>query len=55
MVNALREDVRRWRESGWENASKTTKKRRNQLVAALADEACIVHTPPGDHVARLLA
>ena len=26
MVNALRDDVRRWRESGWENASETTKK-----------------------------
>jgi type III restriction enzyme len=26
LVNALREDVRRWRESGWENASETTKK-----------------------------
>jgi type III restriction enzyme len=25
LVNALREDVRRWRESGWENASETTK------------------------------
>ncbi len=25
LVNALREDVRRWRESGWENASVTTK------------------------------
>lgn len=26
LVNALREDVRRWRTSGWENASETTKK-----------------------------
>ena len=26
LVNALREDVRRWRESGWENASQTSKK-----------------------------
>jgi len=26
MVNALRDDVRRWRESGWENASETTKR-----------------------------
>jgi type III restriction enzyme len=26
LVNALREDVRRWRESGWENASETTKR-----------------------------
>lgn len=26
LVNALREDVRRWRESGWESASETTKK-----------------------------
>ena len=26
MVNALREDVRRWHESGWENASETTKR-----------------------------
>ena len=26
LVNALREDVNRWRESGWENASETTKK-----------------------------
>ncbi len=26
LVNALREDVKRWRESGWENASETTKK-----------------------------
>lgn len=26
MVNALREDVKRWHESGWENASETTKK-----------------------------
>ena len=26
LVNALREDVRRWRASGWENASATTKK-----------------------------
>ena len=26
LVNALREDVRRWRDSGWENASETTKK-----------------------------
>ena len=26
LVNALRDDVRRWRESGWENASETTKK-----------------------------
>ena len=26
LVNALREDVRRWRASGWENASETTKK-----------------------------
>lgn len=26
LVNALREDVRNWRESGWENASETTKK-----------------------------
>jgi type III restriction enzyme len=25
LVNALRDDVRRWRESGWENASETTK------------------------------
>jgi type III restriction enzyme len=25
LVNALREDVRRWRESGWENASETKK------------------------------
>jgi type III restriction enzyme len=25
LVNALREDVRRWRESGWESASETTK------------------------------
>lgn len=25
MVNALRHDVRRWRDSGWENASETTK------------------------------
>ena len=25
LVNALREDVRRWRKSGWENASETTK------------------------------
>lgn len=25
LVNALREDVQRWRESGWENASETTK------------------------------
>ena len=27
LVNALRDDVRRWRASGWENASETTKKR----------------------------
>ncbi|AWO87811.2 MULTISPECIES: DEAD/DEAH box helicase [Bradyrhizobium] len=26
LVNALREDVRRWRDSGWENASQTSKK-----------------------------
>ena len=26
LVNALRDDVRRWRESGWRNASETTKK-----------------------------
>jgi type III restriction enzyme len=26
LVNALRADVRRWRESGWENASEITKK-----------------------------
>ena len=26
LVNALRSDVRRWRESGWQNASKTTKR-----------------------------
>jgi type III restriction enzyme len=26
LVNALRDDVKRWRESGWENASETTKK-----------------------------
>ena len=26
LVNALRQDVRRWRASGWENASETTKK-----------------------------
>ena len=26
LVNALREDVRRWRAGGWENASETTKK-----------------------------
>lgn len=26
LVNALREDVKRWRDSGWENASETTKK-----------------------------
>ena len=26
LVNALREDVRRWRRSGWQNASETTKK-----------------------------
>jgi type III restriction enzyme len=26
LVNALRDDVRRWRESGWENGSETTKK-----------------------------
>ena len=26
LVNALRKDVRRWRESGWESASETTKK-----------------------------
>jgi type III restriction enzyme len=26
LVNALREDVRRWRDSGWESASETTKK-----------------------------
>jgi type III restriction enzyme len=26
LVNALRDDVRRWRNSGWENASETTKK-----------------------------
>ena len=26
LVNALRADVRRWRESGWQNASETTKK-----------------------------
>jgi type III restriction enzyme len=26
LVNALRDDVRRWRESGWENAAETTKK-----------------------------
>jgi type III restriction enzyme len=26
LVNALRDDVQRWRESGWENASETTKK-----------------------------
>ena len=26
MVNALREDVRRWRETGWRSASETTKK-----------------------------
>ncbi|WP_216919715.1 BPTD_3080 family restriction endonuclease [Synechococcus sp. CCAP 1479/9] len=26
LVNALRDDVRRWRSSGWENASETTKK-----------------------------
>ena len=26
LVNALRDDVRRWREGGWENASETTKK-----------------------------
>lgn len=26
LVNALRDDVRRWRESNWENASETTKK-----------------------------
>jgi type III restriction enzyme len=26
LVNALRYDVRRWRESGWQNASETTKK-----------------------------
>lgn len=26
LVNALREDVRRWREAGWESASETTKK-----------------------------
>ena len=25
LVNALRDDVKRWRESGWENASETTK------------------------------
>jgi type III restriction enzyme len=25
LVNALRDDVRRWRESGWENSSETTK------------------------------
>ena len=25
LVNALREDVKRWRESGWENAAETTK------------------------------
>ena len=26
LVNALRDDVRRWRKSGWQNASETTKK-----------------------------
>src|ERR1700759_3644874 len=26
LVNVLRDDVRRWRESGWQNASETTKK-----------------------------
>ena len=26
LVNALRDDVQRWRESGWESASETTKK-----------------------------
>jgi type III restriction enzyme len=26
LVNTLRDDVKRWRESGWENASETTKK-----------------------------
>ncbi|MGH6864694.1 MAG: DEAD/DEAH box helicase [Methyloceanibacter sp.] len=26
LVNALRDDIRRWRESGWESASETTKK-----------------------------
>lgn len=26
LVNALREDVKRWRDSGWESASETTKK-----------------------------
>lgn len=26
LVNALRDDVRRWRDSGWENASEATKK-----------------------------
>jgi type III restriction enzyme len=26
LANALRDDVRRWRESGWENASESTTK-----------------------------
>ena len=33
LVNALRADIRRWRASGWENASETTKKAVATLVA----------------------
>ena len=37
LVNALRDDVRRWRESGWENASETTKK----LLRHWSFQACL--------------
>lgn len=35
LVNALREDVRRWRASGWERANLTTKPLLRHCVAAL--------------------
>lgn len=35
LVNVLRDDVRRWRQLGWENASATTKKLLRRWVAAV--------------------
>ena len=41
-----------WRDAG-RRATTALAERRNELVAALADEAVIIHATPGGHIARL--
>ncbi len=51
LVNALRDDVRRWRNSGWQNASETTKKRivgfEGELSASNDRKMCRTHGRSG--------